>query len=488
METEIKLGDKLKQYIKNINSEYKNNENEYIDDLEELDEWLSFHFGCDDDYNNISKQICVIIKDIKTNEFYNKFFDYNKLLPQRETTTPLSYLIYKLAQIEELELYIASNLFIGTNEPRRTQDRVKFSNVFYVDIDKVKGSENLDYNSTDYNKQLVELFYKNYEVAKIIPPSEIIASGSGLHLYFYIDNTFMFNKESTVYYKDILYNLTALYNGDFNCVDTARILRPINTYNKKDKFIKPKKVELMEDNRNTYTFNQLNNLISYCKEKLKDKSIIEKKPKIKKTTPLQEGIKKPKANKKIDDYFELTEYETYSNFPNQYLIQDLLYYISNREGAVKGARRNLIYCFYFAFRQYCLFNQEDTEKYCLNINNTYFKEPLKEEELKTYFEYLSSYKLYNGITNIKISNLLKFKQEEILKMRGTYTDNSEERKQIKLERDRRISKQKYINKKPTKTIIITCILNNPEKSDSEIANLLHINRTTVYRHRKDLNK
>jgi len=489
MEKQNTLKDKLKNYINEINEEYKiNNINNYDydednkADLDYIEEWLISHFYCDEEFEFFKMKICVTIKDITTDEFINKFFDYSKLLPKRNKTTPLSYIIYKLSLKEDLEIYIANNLFVSTRFPRRKQENVILSNVLYVDIDQVKGSENLNYNSKDYNKQLLDLFYKNYEVSKIIPPSEIVASGSGLHLYFYIDTLF-FNQENRFDYITVLKELTNLYNGDCNCVDCSRILRPIKTFNKKGKFTTPKQVEQLECKEIKYKLCQIEILILKCNEKLKPNT----KQKIKKITPLQDGVKKVKSNKHKDDYFELQEYETYSNYPNQYLIQDLLYYLSNREGYIEGYRHNFIYCLYFSLKVYCLLENEQIETYIKDINQL-FKKPLTEKELIDILKELSEYNFYNGITNIKVKEMLKFNDEEIIKMRGTYTSNSDERKQIKLERDRRISKQKYINKKPTKTIIINCILNNPEKSDIEIANLLNINRTTVYRHRKDLNK
>jgi len=487
MKQEITLKDKIKNYINEINEEYKINDLDNYDeddktDLDYIEDWLISHFYCSEEFDNIKKQICVTIKDIDTDEFINKFFDYNKLMPQRYKTTPLSYIIYKLSLKEDLEIYIANNLFIGTKEPRRKQEKVILSNVLYVDIDKVKGSENLNYNSKDYNKKLLDLFYKNYEVAKIIPPSEIVASGSGLHLYFYID-TLYFNQENRFDYINTLKDLTNLYNGDCNCVDSARILRPIKTFNKKGKFTTPKQVEQLECKEIKYKLCQIEILILKCNEKLKPNT----KQKIKKITPLQDGVKKVKSNKHKDDYFELQEYEIYSNYPNQYLIQDLLFYLSNREGYIEGYRHNFIYCLYFSLKVYCLLENEQIETYIKDINQL-FKKPLTEKEIIDILNELSEYNFYNGITNVKVKEMLKFDDEEIIKMRGTYSNNSDERKQIKLARDRRISKQKYINKKPTKTIIINCILNNPTKTNQQLADLLNISISTIKRAKRELKK
>lgn len=490
MEKENTLKEKINNYIKQINEEYKiknlwNYDEDDKTDLDYIEEWLVNHFVCDEQFEFFKMKICITIKDITTDEFINKFFDYNKLNPKRTLTPPLSYIIYKLSLKSDLEIYIANNLFISTRFPRRKQENVILSNVLYVDIDKVKGSENLNYNSKDYNKQLLDLFYKNYEVAKIIPPSEIVASGSGLHLYFYIDTLF-FNQENRFDYIKTLKDLTTLYNGDSNCVDCARILRPIKTFNKKGKFTTPKQVEQLECTEIKYKLCQIEILILRCNEKLKPNT----KQKIKKSTPLKEGVKKIKSNKYKDDYFELQEYENYSNYsnyPNQYLIQDLLFYLSNREGYIEGYRHNFIYCLYFSLKVYCLLENEQIETYIKDINQL-FKKPLTEKELIDILNELSIYNFYNGITNIKVKEMLNFDDEEILKMRGTYTSNPDERKQIKLERDRRISKQKYINKKPSRENIINCILHNPNKTNIELAKILNISTKTIQRVKKDLNK
>lgn len=486
--TKDEFMEEIKANIKKIEQEYQTkklyNYDSDDDDLDILENWLCNHFYFENDYlENYNSQICITIKNTQTGDFRNKFFNYSKLKPKRDSTAPLSYIICNLARIEHYELWIASNMFIGGATPRRTQERVLFSNVLYIDIDKVKGSEDLDWNNPNYNNQLVELLYKNYPVTKYIPPSEIVASGSGLHLYFYI-NTFHFTSESKSNYTDILRDLTKLYNGDCSCVDIARILRPPSTFNKKGKFTKPKKVELVEQTQEQYTLTNLDNLINRYKKQygidIKQKKL--KKAKSEKNTQAKQRIKKD-----YNDNFELNEYIENEDYPKQYLIQDLLFFMKNRNYDCEGVRHNLLFCFYFAFKKYCMMNQETIE---ININsiNKLFVEPLTEKELKDILTELENYNFYNGITNIKVKQMLKLKDEEIPFMKGTYTDNQAEKRNIILDRKRNLSKQKYKYKKPSKTIIITCILNNPEKSDIEIANLLNINRTTVYRHRKDLNK
>lgn len=196
------------------------------------------------------------------------------------------------------------------------------------------------------------------------------------------------------------------------------------------------------------------------------------------------NLTKNKKQKK-DTFFYLSNYEINDNFPNHYLIQDLLFYIKNRNGYCIGARRNLIFCFYFCFRQYCLMSEKETMKYTLLIND-FFKEPLKENELKEYFSYLSNYELYRGIKNIKVSNLLNFKEEEIEKMRGTYTDNQEEMQNRKLHRNKQYYKEHYQKKKPDRNTIILCIMNNPTKTNIELSKILNVSTKTIQRVKKDL--
>lgn len=484
--------------IKEINKEYKikGSKNYFVnnDDLDTLEDWLFFHFSLlGSDYENMNCQICLTIKDRLHGEFRNKFFNYSKLEPKRDSTAPLSYIIYKLSRIDNYEVWIASNIFKqGGKDLRRTQERVLLSNVLYVDIDEVEGSEDLDYNNKDYNKKLVELLYKNYPIAKIIPPSDIVASGSGLHLYFYI-NPVLLTSESRFTYIECLRDLTKLYNGDSACVDISRILRPPSTFNKKEKFyiyneeleekiITPKKVELVEKNEESYTLTNIYTLLMKYKKELKD-TTNNKKSKKGKNTQATQAIKKQKRN--CNDNFDLQPYEENENYPNQYLVQDLLYFMKNRDNDCEGVRHNLLFCFYFAFRKYCLMGLEETETNIELINKS-FKQPLTEKELFSMLEELKNYNFYNGITNVKVKEMIHMLDREIYYMRGIYANSQEERKQLKLKKDRRIKKEKYINKKPTRTEIMICILNNPMKTNVELANILNISTKTIQRVKKDL--
>ena len=406
-----------------------------------------------------------------------------------------------------------------------------FAPDYSADIDSVKGSEELDINSFDYNNKLLQLLYKNYPISSIIKPSKIVGSGSGVHLYFDID-TVEFNNETRKKYHDILYRLTYVYNGDFNCVDIARILRPPYTYNRKEKFHKPKKVEILENNSKRYKLYEFEQLLNtYDLENIKsipegfieiencfdfpfthnesleindlikkkdDVIFIEDKDLFNDEIPLKDNQNKiivideeimdsktQKIQRKKDNYFILSDYKQNDNFPNNYLVQDLLFYIQNRNGFCVGARRNLLFCFYFAFRQYCLMNEKNAVVYTMLINKM-FQEPLPQNELEYYFEYLSNYNLYRGIKNMKVASLLHFREEEILYMRGIYTNDVKEKRIIRQEKARERYRMNYRKKKPDRNTIITCIINNPTKTNAELADILHISTKTIQRVKKTL--
>lgn len=545
----------IKTTINEIREEYKlNYENIiYNEEMNNLNEYILQNYQCCTVYEKYRKQICLTFKNVKTKEFYNKFFDSSTIYPKRKSTCPLSYIIYKLSELQDYEIYIACNLLISRADQSRERKNFSFSNILYVDIDTVRGSEFLDINSHNYNEELLKLFHKNYEISEIIKPSQIIASGSGLHLYFCIDTINLFQYEERSKYLNTLSKLTHIYDGDFNCVDIARILRPPCSYNKKNKFSTPKKVEVIESNSKKYTLTEIEQLLykykfgnrlveieeledwNKCKFRNNNDSFVvpegfvlmntcEKLPFNDNTNTffsdfifaenediyideeennlmgsscidkiiidvelLEEKTKETKTKKKTDNYFNISSYEINHSFPNQYLIQDLLYYIKNRDGYCKGKRRNLLFIFYFCFKKYVSMNYEESCKYTYKVNQL-FKEPLKKDEVYNLLEYLENYKLRNGFRNIKVSKLLEFKPEEIINMRGTYTSDKEEKRNIKLDRDRRIAKSKYKAKKVDKNTIVTYIKSNTEKSDIEIAKLLNMNRSTIYRYRKSLLK
>ena len=500
--------DFLKNKIKEIRDDYKIRYNDILDEIEDDSPINDLYNDLIDRFDDIRQkdklQICLSIKNIHTGEFFNKFFDSTIIDPVRITTAPLFHIITELNKLEDYELFISCNLYKGRENPRRTKANVIASRCLYVDIDKVIGSEDLDINSKDYNNQLLDLFYKNYELAGYIKPTKIIASGSGLHLYFYLREMLFFDDVIREEYIKTLRKLTLYFNGDMNCVDVSRILRLPSTYNKKEKFNQPKQVEVLQSNyikgvfdtkiRVEYTIGKIKQLIGrYEKEhRFQDGEKIPFTGEAISYKPIKEsGRQNKNTNKKKDDYFCLSTYEIDDNFPNQYLIQDLLYYIKNRNGYCKGTRRNLLFIFYFCFKQYIQMSYEQSCEYVYKINNL-FNEPLKDNEVKELLDYLESYDLRNGFKNIKVAELFNFNPEEIRNMRGTYIRNQAGRRYIKLDRDRRTRKERYknnneyIKKKPDQKTIIECIKNNPDKSDIEISILLNINRSTVYRHRKSL--
>lgn len=521
----------LKNKINEIRNDYKlidKNSLQGLTELQKLNEFLLQNYQCNSIYDKCKKQICISFRNIKTKEFYNKYFDCSSIAPKRKTTCPLSYLIYKLNDLADYEIFIACNILQSRAEQSRQQYNFRFSNILYVDIDVVKGSETLDINSADYNKNLLRLLYENYPIIATITPSKIIGSGSGVHLYFDID-TVEFNNVTRLKYHDILYRLTYVFDGDFNCVDVARILRPPYTYNRKEKFNNPKKVEILESNSKRYKLYELEQLLNVYDLKnvqqipegfieiencfefpfsendnnnfdnlkgkvddtifideddlLNDEEIITDNWKIEILS--DENTTIHKKQKKADNIFNLTDYKQNDDFPNNYLVQDLLFYIQNRNGFCIGARRNILFCFYFAFRQYCLMNEKNAVAYTMLINKM-FKKPLPQSDLEYYFKYLSEYNLYRGIKNIKVANLLHFREEEIIYMRGIYTADMEEKRLIRQERAKERYRTNYKKKKPDRNTIITCIINNPLKTNVELADILHISTKTIQRIKKTL--
>lgn len=510
--------DFIKNKIKEIKEDYKKRYIEILNEfwnIENNDPYNDLYKDLYDRFGDISRkeklQICLCLKNIHTGEFFNKFFDHSTVDPKKFSTPPLFYIVAELNKLEDYELYISCNLYKGCKNPRRTKENVLATRYLYVDIDNVRGAENLDVNSDDYNNQLLELFYENYEIANYITPTKIIGSGAGLHLYFYLKSfktAIYFDDKIREEYINILRQLAINFEGDLNCVDISRVLRLPNTFNKKTKFDKPKRVELLQYNyTGDYTLKGLKELLdNYNKEhKTKNEDFwIPYELESDEELPFKDDIIEPKLimknnynnkyiktnkkanNKKNDDYFNLSNYEINENFPNQYLIQDLLYYIKNRDGYCRGTRRNLLFVFYFCFKQYIGMSYSQSCEYVFKVNQL-FQEPLYNNEVEELLNYLKDYDLRNGFRNIKILELFKFKSEEIQCMRGTYSNNQEEKRTIKLERDRRIIKSKYIKTKTDRNIIIDYIKNNPEKSDIEISNIFNMNRSTIYRYRKSLN-
>ncbi len=158
---------------------------------------------------------------------------------------------YKKDAIEFVESFknISAQLFVaqasykekGTRKSGRTQKNVAFLKVFFLDIDCGDGK---DYATQEEGRKALIEFC---EITELSIPA-IVNSGNGYYAYWILKagvaaKIWMSTAEKL---KKLVKAIEPGLDQDGIIADSARILRPIGAYNRKDQK-KPKKVELLQD-------------------------------------------------------------------------------------------------------------------------------------------------------------------------------------------------------------------------------------------------
>lgn len=245
----------LYQTIKNIEDTYSK---DYIPNSKELQVHAILNSFYNIDNLENSKQykvgslyFYIFLKEKNENTFFRYCFNLNKVNPKRKSTCPAYYIIYRLAQLENYNMFIKPNIFFKifengqVKENSSKNDLVCLSNVYFIDIDNLEEDiSNYTYNDID------KLLNDRYTFYKIMKPNIIIKSGGGLHLYWRLwetEDLYKSNYDTAITrnkHNQIERILIELFDSDANCKDLSRMLRVPFSYNYKDKYPEPRKIEV----------------------------------------------------------------------------------------------------------------------------------------------------------------------------------------------------------------------------------------------------
>lgn len=302
--------------------------------------------------------------------------------------------VAKISEIDQFCNDFAINKYYTPNsytidKKDRTKENVLSLNSFFIDIDCVKKGLSIDYVLEEVKKRTK------------IPFSAIIASGNGLHLYYFIDFVYIPKKSQntstiTNLYESTMNDLVKVF-ADLGADDGAKssnnYLRLPNTINVKEK-IGVNKVEILELNDYVYTLKDIailykNGYADYLNNAEKQIKAKERKEQNKKKTP-----KKLKTTLSLDR------------------VADLIKLIDLRNGIVETRNDFLRLCIFFnKFKAYEL--------------NSHFQNP---EDLKVIDSMIKYYDRQKAKNDSALNKKMYWTNQQIIK---TLNITAEEQKQLK---------------------------------------------------------
>lgn len=477
--------------IKEIDAEYKRlykdyipTENEqklisFLDDiwgLRFLDESLS------DKFKSASIQLFFIDKDNK-NYCYDKSFQLNKLHPKQAKTTPLYFLVARLAESKDYNFFLCPNIFAKTKKClRHVNSNIAASNCYFVDIDELH-TEKPIYNCTE--EEILTYLYNQYPSLMDIPPSYITMSGNGLHLYFTLTQTeYLFSNiytnQTRILHKRLTHNLITLFEADGVCSNYNRLMRiPYSTNTKypiKTRFFSYPK------HQQTYSFELLNDIVSsvlpvsvpeapvlkeITSSKVSPPKITEQKEPVQRnynTTPDERSLIASKARKKL--------------FSDRQSDVEKWFYLHRKD--MIGYRHNFFLIYSIILKE--LHNRSDyIENQCKRLNAKLFY-PLTESELLKIIRQEHHY----SFRNETIAEWLDFTQAEIATMSCHYgaeaiAENHREWNNYYNELRKEEARQRRELKQAQ---IFQIIAENPTATIMQLADLLSCSKATVSRWKK----
>ena len=437
------------------------------------------------------KYTCIIFRATyqkKDGTYYECFI--SKHINQKDFNYPkipyyVAKCIYRLSQKKCMEVFFTVNTLRALPNdnnkyiPERKRENIFSSSSLYVDLDLPSELTNLS------NSEILGLIKTDYEELFLnIPPSLILRSGGGCHLYYSFEASYYLKTEEQLFfYMNMLKTLQQLfenYGADVKCVDCVRILRVPNSKNRKPKYgVNGKDIAIIYNTGNRYNVEELEKKLKFlvdggmtglcesvlesmmydCEEILIEESEQEKteqevleevlEEKIEKLE-LKEKPRKVSANvqKLIDfGYKGIQPFYDY-NGETYFQAKDIMCWIQNRS-IHEGVRHFIL--FFFNYNWY-VYNRIWTYEAMLEKSrklNTFFNPKLEDMELekavKNNFKNLNSRNHYNlAIRNTTIQNYLHFTEEEKQKCCiGTYCDTYNEYLKLLREKRMQYSKDRY---------------------------------------------
>lgn len=331
----------------------------------------------------------------------------------------------------------------------------------------------------------------------------MVRSGGGIHLYIPIETVDITGEEKLNQWRNVTGDLAFLlhkYGSDIKCIDSCRILRPIHTRNRKEKYGKDGlEVAIMRKGDKRFTLEEVGEKITWLirggdkqcfesileeifyyeeeetevseeddvmsnffpidfdddifpdepqvyvpkkviLEELKRLEKLEREAKEMEQTKNEEPLERPAHFGEVSERVE-NSYQgicvDYDSLPNiLWQSRDLLFYLCNRSTS-EGCRNNML--FFFAFNAYYFEGKRNADELismCRWINQKYFKPPLPEEEL--------SYTVKHWYNIFKVNIRTKYVRNETIQ---TYFPFTEEEKQYTTGNYYPVNSKEYLEKK-----------------------------------------
>lgn len=434
---------------------------------------------------------------------------------------------YHLSLNRHIEVYFGVNSFKGIVREgkfriERKQDNVVSSCCLFTDIDLPKELQELS------DEEVLSMIKEDYEELFInVPPTYIIRSGGGVHIYFCFEESFYLeNEEQQEEYRCALKTLQLLFEsfgGDPAVVDRTRILRSPHSYNRKDKYGKQgKEVSILEFNDITYDFVQLKKDLEFLleggmeglQEDILDDIFMDYDYSYIEETDEAETIQEteePKSRKRerkehtaiqrmIDfQYKGIQPYYDYNN-EQHYLARDLMIWLQNRDNHESKRHKILFFFHYIWYVLNGIRTEERLMERSLKLN-TYFKPSLDNHELEELVKYNIRYlnareHKPRNIRHMIIQSELHFTDEELTITQGIYCDTYKEYEEKRRIRGNIKDYERYIRtreeqgKRPkgeAKQKNLEIIKQNPLISYREFHELTGLSKTTYDDYKKVLN-
>ena len=505
-DNEIKalLGKALQNRVNNIFNKRKFNHSftkEEITEIKQLDFFLKevWQFKGEEllkdffrgQYICITCSCSITVRGKELTAFYNKMIKIEDL-----EYSKIEYYVakcaYLLSRKKNMEVFYAINTFrvMKTSGnlylPERHALNVYMSSAIFMDIDLDAEAASIS------NKDLIDSLKDYYgELFCNLPFNFIVRSGGGLHAYYILKESIdLREKKNLELWKEtmrLLYNIFKNLGSDARVLEPSRILRPINTFNRKKKYGTAKQVELIEQNNSRYSLEELygklqileqGGMASIFQEVLEEELLSEEfynpdskftpidfeddffqddyiRPTYRgtlvpketsdepitllqtsdetttiptpKTQPSSKLTPKPKVLKEKENYYKGISVD-YNKITSEKFFQnrDMLFFIYNRSEHT-GYRNILLFFFHYNWYVHCGIKDYDTF-YLKSIDlNKKFNPSLPIEEVErcciAHFKRFSAEPRHKCIRNTTIQLALGFTEEEKQYTRGLYCDS-----------------------------------------------------------------
>lgn len=395
----------------------------------------------------------------------NKNYSLRKLHPTGKKTTPLWFLIAKLAEYRDYSFFLAPNIYLRTKSSLRNTDyNIAFSNCLFIDIDDTDIGKPV-YNCTD--NEIMDYLRTRYPILWNLTPKYVLMSGRGLHLYFILDHTnnllgTQFSNPLRKQHRNLITEMINLFGGDKKCRNYNRLLRvPFSCNTKYNLFTR-----LIQNNAPKYQYADIEELILPPPTQLSEKKIPAVKP-------------KTSSTKQPDNTKAQTRHDIAIKARKALMTmrkKDLELYCRLHKRDMEGHRSNffLIYSCTLKSLHYSL---QIVRELSTKLNDSLVS-PLTENELE---KILEQDKIY-AFSNDTISNMLDLTQSEMTMMESNFGKEAmkenlkkHSQKQSEIRRAKRESKQQHIREilQATKDATI-----------KELELLLGVSAPTVCRYKK----